>query len=262
MLARDSKVGAARLIDKNDGHPTAPVAVVTGAGRNIGRAIALKLAAGGADVALIVRSNRHEAESVAKEVEALGRRALVGLADVRDEQAIARITDETCSALGPPTVLVNNAAVRREAPFLQISWAEWREITGITLDGAFICSQQMLPHMIEAGWGRIVMIAGLTGQTGATHRAHVVAGKAGLIGLTKALALEYAAHNVTVNAISPGMIDTTRSGDDPKHHAERRVPVGRLGLPEDVASMVGFLVSEDASYMTGQTLNVNGGLLL
>jgi 3-oxoacyl-[acyl-carrier protein] reductase len=250
------------LIEKNDGHPSAPVAVVTGAGRNIGRAIALKLAAGGADVALIVRSNRHEAESVAKEVEALGRRALVGLADVRDEQAIARITDETCSALGPPTVLVNNAAVRREAPFLQISWAEWREITGITLDGAFICSQQMLPHMIEAGWGRIVMIAGLTGQTGATHRAHVVAGKAGLIGLTKALALEYAAHNVTVNAISPGMIDTTRSGDDPKHHAERRVPVGRLGLPEDVASMVGFLVSEDASYMTGQTLNVNGGLLL
>jgi 3-oxoacyl-[acyl-carrier protein] reductase len=262
MLARDSKVGAARLIDKNDGHPSAPVAVVTGAGRNIGRAIALKLAAGGADVALIVRSNRHEAESVAKEVEALGRRAMVGLADVRDEQAIARITDETRSALGPPTVLVNNAAVRREAPFLEISWAEWREITGITLDGAFICSQQMLPHMIEAGWGRIVMIAGLTGQTGATHRAHVVAGKAGLIGLTKALALEYAAHNVTVNAISPGMIDTTRSGDDPKHHAERRVPVGRLGLPEDAASMVRFLVSEDASYMTGQTLNVNGGLLL
>jgi 3-oxoacyl-[acyl-carrier protein] reductase len=140
--------------------------------------------------------------------------------------------------------------------------AEWREITEVTLDGAFVCSQKVLPYMLESGWGRIVMIAGLTGQTGATHRAHVVAAKAGLIGLTKALALEYAAHNITVNAVSPGLIDTARPAGAPKHHAEREVPVGRLGRPEDVASMVRYLVSEEAAFVTGQTLNVNGGLLL
>lgn len=250
------------MID-NEGHPpSSSVAVVTGAGRNIGRAIALELAAGGADVALIVRSNRDEAESVAGEVEAQGRRALVGVADVRDEQAVARIIDKTSSTFGPPTVLINNAAVRREASFLELSLAEWREITGIILEGAFVCSQQVLPHMLEAGWGRIVMIAGLTAQTGATHRAHVVAGKAGLIGLTKALALEYAPHDITVNAVSPGLIDTTRAGEEPKHHAGRTVPVGRLGRPKDVAAMVRYLVSEEAAFITGQTLNVNGGLLL
>jgi 3-oxoacyl-[acyl-carrier protein] reductase len=242
------------LIDKNEAYPRAPVAIVTGAGRNIGRAIALEMAAAGLDIALVVRSNRDEAESVAKEVKKLGRKALVGLADVRDEQAMAQFADETRSSLGPPTVLVNNAAVRREAPFLELSLEEWREITGVTLDGAFVCSQKVLPYMLEAGWGRIVMIAGLTGQTGARHRAHVVAAKAGLIGLTKALALEYAAHNITVNAVSPGA--------DPKHHAGKEVPVGRLGRPEDVASMVRYLVSEEGAFVTGQTLNVNGGLLL
>jgi 3-oxoacyl-[acyl-carrier protein] reductase len=187
---------------------------------------------------------------------------LVGVADVRDEQAMAQFADETRSSLGPPTVLVNNAAVRREAPFLELSLEDWREITGVTLDGAFVCSQKVLPYMLEAGWGRILMIAGLTGQTGASHRAHVVAAKAGLIGLTKALALEYAAQNITVNAVSPGLIDTLRAGADPQHHAGREVPVGRLGRPEDVASMVRYLVSEEAAFVTGQTLNVNGGLLL
>jgi 3-oxoacyl-[acyl-carrier protein] reductase len=262
MLARRSEIGAAHLIDKNEAYPRARVAIVTGAGRNIGRAIALELAAAGLDVALVVRSNRDEADSVAKEVEELGRKALVGVADVRDEQAMAQLADETRSSLGPPTVLVNNAAVRREAPFLDLSMEEWREIMGVTLDGAFVCSQKVLPYMLESGWGRIVMIAGLTGQTGASDRAHVVAAKAGLIGLTKALALEYAAHNVTVNAVSPGLIDTVRAGADPKHHAEREVPVGRLGRPEDVASMVRYLISEEAAFITGQTLNVNGGLLL
>lgn len=249
------------MIESDRGLRAAPVAVVTGAGRNIGRAIALDLAAAGADITVVVRRSRAEAEAVADEIRVLGRRAVVGLADVRDADAIAGVLEETRRVLGPPTVLVNNAAVRREAPFLELSGDEWREVVGIILDGAFVCSRAILPDMLAAGWGRIVMIAGLSGQAGATHRAHVVAGKAGLIGLTKALALEYAEHNITVNAVSPGMIDTARPGAEPKHHGERKVPVGRRGHPEEVASLVRYLVSGEAAFVTGQTLNVNGGLL-
>jgi len=236
--------------------------MITGAGRNIGRAIALELAAEGSDVVILVRSNREEAEGVAEEVRSLGRRALVGVADVRDERAIGHVVEEAREALGPVTVLVNNAAVRREAPFLDLSPEEWREVVGVTLDGAFVCSQAVLPGMLEAGWGRIVNIAGLTGQTGATHRAHVVAAKAGLVGLTKALALEYAADNITMNAISPGLIDTRREGTEPKHYSGQSIPVGRRGRPEEVAAMVRYLVFEEAAFVTGQTLNINGGLHL
>ena len=224
-----------------------PVAIVTGGGRNIGRAIALDLAGAGADVVLVVRSNEGEAERVADEVRTIGRRALVGVADVRDERAIAHVVDQARDTLGPPTILVNNASVRREGPFLELSKAEWQDLTSIILDGAFVCTHEVLPDMLEAGWGRIVMIAGLTGQTRATHRAPVVAGKAGLIGLTKALALEYAAHNITVNAVSPGMIDTKRSGSAPRHHREHHPPVGRLGRPEEVAAIVRYLVSDEAA---------------
>lgn len=236
--------------------------MITGAGRNIGRAIALELAAEGSDVVILVRSNREEAEGVAEEIRSLGRRALVGVADVRDERTIGHVVEEAREGLGPVTVLVNNAAVRREAPFLDLSPEEWREVVGVTLDGAFVCSQAVLPGMLEAGWGRIVNIAGLTGQTGATHRAHVVAAKAGLVGLTKALALEYAADNITVNAISPGLIGTQREGTEPKHYSGQSIPVGRRGRPKEVAAMVRYLVFEEAAFVTGQTLNINGGLHL
>lgn len=238
------------------------VAMITGAGRNIGRSIALGLAAEGTNVVILVRSSREEAESMAEEVRSLGRRALVGVADVRDEQAVGRVVEEAREALGPVSMLVNNAAVRREAPFLDLSLAEWQEVVGIVLDGAFVCSRAVLPGMVEAGYGRIVNIAGLTGQTGAIHRAHVVAGKAGLIGLTKALALEYAADGITVNAISPGLIETIREGAEPKHYSGQSIPVGRRGKPEEVAAMVRYLVSEEAAFVTGQTLNINGGLHL
>jgi 3-oxoacyl-[acyl-carrier protein] reductase len=141
-----------------------------------------------------------------------------------------------------------------------LSPEQWREVTGVILDGAFVCTREVLPDMLDVGWGRIVMIAGLSAQTGAIQRAHVVAAKAGLIGLTKALALEFAPRNVTVNAVSPGMIDTERAGAAPRHHSERHPPVDRLGRPEEVAAVVRYLVCDESAYVTGQIINVNGGL--
>lgn len=241
--------------------PIQRIALVTGGGRNIGRAIALELASWGADVGVLVRSDGAEASGVADEVRALGRRAVAAIADVRDESAVGAAADRVREELGPLNVLVHAAAVRSEAPFLELSRDQWREIVDVIVDGAFFTSREVLPDMIEAGWGRIVMIGGLSGQTGATHRAHVVTAKAALVGLTKALALEFAASNITVNTVSPGMIDTIRAGEEPKHHDERRIPVGRKGRPSEVAATVRFLVSDEAAFITGQTVNVNGGLL-
>ena len=239
-----------------------PVVLVTGGGRNIGRAIALELARAGADVVVNVRANRTEAEQVADEVRRLGRRSLVCLADVRDEAAVRAMFDEALRQIGPVAVLVNNAAIRPEAPFEQLSLTEWREVVGTILEGAFLCCHAALPQMLTAGWGRIVNVAGMSGQTGAANRAHVVAGKSGLIGLTRALAVEYAERNITVNAVSPGSIDTERKGrsaGQPAHRGSRFVPMGRQGTADEVASLVGYLASERAAYVTGQTFNVNGG---
>jgi len=242
------------------------VALVTGAGRNIGRAIALALADGGADVVVNVRTSQHEAEQVADEIRARGRRALVYCADVQDSAAVQAMFAMAREHLGPISILVNNAAIRREAPFLELPFAEWQQILSTILDGAFICSQVALREMTQGRWGRIVNIAGMTGQSGAPNRAHVVTGKAGLIGLTKALALEFAAHQITVNAVSPGMIETVRGGSGsihaPSHHGERSVPVKRRGRPEEVASVVRYLVSDAAAFITGQTLSINGGVYL
>lgn len=242
------------------------VAVVTGSGRNIGRTIALALAEDGADLLVHVRRSHREGEEVAEEARRFGRRAVVGVADVRDEAAIRSIFDAARRELGPILILVNSAAVRREAPFEALTHEEWRDVVGAILDGAFVCSRTALADMRAAGWGRIVNVIGLSGQAGAAYRAHVVTAKAGLVGFTKALALEYASEGVTVNAVSPGMIDTVRdpatSPAEPHHHRGRVVPVGRLGTPGDVASAVRFLASPAAGYVTGQTLNVNGGTYL
>ncbi len=237
------------------------VALVTGGGRNIGRSIALELGSFGFDVGLLVRSDLAAAEKVAEDVRNLGRRSLAFPGDVRDASAVATMADRLRSDLGSPTVLVHAAALRKETSFLEMSHDEWREVIDIVVDGAFVCSQEVLPDMIAAGWGRIVMIGGLSGQTGAAQRAHVVTAKAALLGLAKALALEFAESNITVNTVSPGMIDTVRSGAEPKHHDDRRIPVGRRGRPEEVAAAVRFLVSDEAAFITGQTVNVNGGLL-
>lgn len=249
--------------------PQAPrdqVALVTGSGRNIGRAIALELASAGHDVVVNVRSNRDEAEVVAAEVRRAGRRALVVLADVSQPADVRRMFDEARSALGPITVLVNNAAVRTEVALADLDLEEWRRVVGIVLEGAFLCSQSAVPQMREAGWGRIVNVVGMSGEAGASHRAHVVAAKSGLIGLTRALAVELGPDGITVNGVSPGMMDTVRNAAsapaEPKHHAGRVVPLGRRGVPSDIATAVRFLASPEASYITGEILKVNGGAYL
>ncbi len=244
------------------------VALVTGGGRNIGRAIALAFAAQGADVVVNARSSRDEVEQVAGEARSRGVRALGMLADVCDPAAVGAMVGAARTELGRPIdVLINCAAIRPEAPFEEIDLAAWRAVTAVVLDGAFVCTRAVIGGMVEQRRGTIVNVIGLSGQTGAPHRAHVVAAKSGLIGLTKALAVEYADRGITVNGVSPGMIDTAREGsrtavENPAHHRGRTVPMGRRGRPEEVASLCRYLASEDARFITGQILAVNGGTYL
>jgi len=243
----------------------ARVAIVTGAGRNIGRAIALELAEGGAAVLVNARSNGAEIDSVAREIEQAGGQALAFLADVTDSAAVGRMVAAALERFGRLDILVNNAALRRESPIDRMTFAEWREVMATILDGAFNCIQACAPHLRRSGNGAIVNIGGLTAHTGARHRAHVVAAKAGLVGLTRALAHDFSADNVTVNCVSPGLIATARGGSNPvqpDHHRTSRTLSGERGAPEDVAAAVRFLCGPGARYVTGQTLHVNGGAFL
>jgi 3-oxoacyl-[acyl-carrier protein] reductase len=241
------------------------VALVTGAARNIGRAIALDLARAGAAVVVNARNDRAGAEAVAGEIEAAGGRALAHLADVTDEAAVAAMIEAVRARFGRLDVLVNNAAVRRETALGEMSLAEWREVTGIVLDGAFLTTRAALPLLEASDAGAIVNIGGLTAYTGAANRAHVVAAKAGLDGLTKALAHELAAKGITVNLVSPGLIETARGAHapaNPSHHKRNATLLGRRGEPEEVAAWVRRLAGPDARFMTGQTIHVNGGAFL
>ena len=240
------------------------VAIVTGAGRNIGRAIALALAAGGASIVVNARSNRAEADAVAREVEALHVRALVHIADVADTAAVQAMADMAVKHLGRIDILVNNAALRREKPFAEMSYVEWREILDTTLDGAFHCAKACLPALRKSGAGTIVNIGGLSAHTGAKNRAHVVTAKAGIVGFTRALAHDLASDGITVNCVVPGLIGTPRPKDkpEPAHHLSHQTITGERGKPEDVAAAVRFLCSPAARYITGQAIHANGGAYL
>jgi 3-oxoacyl-[acyl-carrier protein] reductase len=240
------------------------VAIVTGAGRNIGRAIALALAVDGASVVVNVRSNRVEAEAVAREVEARGAKALVHVGDVADAAAVQAMADAATKQFGRIDILVNNAALRREKPFAEMSYAEWREIMDVTLDGTFHCVKACLPHLRKSGTGTIVNIGGLSAHTGARDRAHVVTAKAGIVGFTRALAHDLASDGITVNCVVPGLIGTPRPKDrpEPAHHLIHQTITGERGRPEDVAAAVRFLCSPSARYINGQAIHANGGAYL
>jgi 3-oxoacyl-[acyl-carrier protein] reductase len=237
------------------------VALVTGGARNIGRAIACALAAGGASVAVNARSQSDDLAQTVQLIEDAGGHALAVVADVTDAPSVRRLVDATVERFGRLDILVNNAAVRIEQPFDAITLDDWHRIVSIVLDGAFLCSQAALPHLKRAGRGSIVNIGGETGHTGATRRAHVVTAKAGLAGFTKALALDLAPDAITVNCVVPGQIATVRAAGHPGH-GRALPPVGRQGRPDEVAAMVRMLCGPDARYITGQSLHVNGGNFL
>jgi 3-oxoacyl-[acyl-carrier protein] reductase len=240
------------------------VAIVTGAGRNIGRAIALALADGGASVVVNARSNRAEAEAVAGEIEAAGGNARVHIGDIVDEAAVQAMADVAMNEFGRLDILVNNAALRREKPFDEISFAEWREVMNVILDGTFHCVKACLPGLRQSGAGTIVNIGGLSAHTGARDRAHVVTAKAGIIGFTRALAHDLADDGIVVNCVVPGLIGTPRPKHtpEPAHHLIHHTISGERGKPEDVAATVRFLCSPGARYITGQAIHSNGGAYL
>jgi 3-oxoacyl-[acyl-carrier protein] reductase len=239
------------------------VALVTGASRNIGRAIALALADAGANVVVNARASLDQARDVGKEIEARGGKAVASLADVTDEQAVMTMVRSSIDTYGRLDIVVNNAAVRDVTPIEQIDYATWKYVTGIILDGAFITIKAALLALRESGAGAIVNIGGMSGHTGAAGRPHVVAAKLGLVGLTRALAHDLAKDHITVNCVVPGLIETQRGATSGVKTAHLHEPiVGRRGTPEEVANVVRFLAGPDARYITGQDWHVNGGAYL
>ncbi|HZL38962.1 MAG TPA: SDR family oxidoreductase [Pseudolabrys sp.] len=240
------------------------VAVVTGAGRNIGRAIALQLAQAGASVVVNVRSNQAEADGVVREIEAAGGKAIAALADVADPAAVEAMAQAALKRFGRIDILVNNASLRREQPIDKMSYADWREVMGTTLDSAFHGVHACLPAMKKAGGGTIINVGGLSAHIGSKGRAHVMTAKTALLGFTRALAHDLAADHITANCVVPGAIDTTRPGSSPNpaHHLTHGTITGERGKPDDVAAMIRFLCGPGGRYVTGQTIHVSGGAYL
>jgi 3-oxoacyl-[acyl-carrier protein] reductase len=237
------------------------VALITGAVRRSGRATALELARYGASVAINTRRSVDEAEAVKRELEALGVKSGVYLCDVTDEAGVAAMFDKVAAELGPVDILVNNAADRARVPTLELSFEEWHRIVHIILDGAFLCSRAVLPHMIDQGWGRIVNISGSGNLVGYAERVHVHAGKGGLDAMTRSLSSEFCEKGITVNTVSVGLIGGERpasAGPHPRNVPDAP-PIGFKGEPMDIANAVGFLCQPASRFITGQTLHVNGG---
>lgn len=242
---------------------TGKVAIVTGAGRNIGRAIALALARAGASVIVNVRSNQIEAEGVVREIEAGGSKAVAVPGDIGEEKTAGALAETALKRFGRIDILVNNAALRREKPIGDMSYAEWREVMNVILDGTFRCVHACLPALKKRG-GSIINIGGMSAHIGSKDRAHVITAKSALVGFSRALAHDLAADKITANCVVPGAIDTTRpaSSQIPAHHLTHGTITGERGKAEDVAAMVRYLCGPGGRYVTGQTIHVSGGAYL
>ena len=244
---------------------TGKSALVTGGSRGIGRAIVLRLATQGADVAFTYKGNAAAAADTAAAVEALGRRALSVQGDVRDIETAESVVKATLEAFGKVDILVNNAGITRDDLIMRMSAEAWREVLETNLFGAFYMLKAVTRPMLKAKRGRIVNITSVSGQAGQMGQANYSSAKAGLIGLTKAAARELASRSITVNAVAPGFVLTELTQDLPEAlQAEitSRTPLGRFGTPEEIAQAVAFLASDDAAYITGQVLAVDGGLVM
>ena len=251
------------------------VAVVTGGSQGIGRACALELAKCGASIALVAR-NKEKLEEVAKEISraassasdggaSVPARALVVPANVESEDEIKSAFKSIIAELGKIDILVNNAGITRDQLIMRMKRVDWETVLNTNLTSAYLCTQQAIASMLKQRWGRIVNITSVFGQTGQAGQANYAASKAGLIGLTMAVAREVGSRNITCNAVAPGFIETAMTAvlsEEFKQNAMKMIPLGRVGTPEDVANCVSFLASEEAGYITGHVLNVNGGMLM
>jgi 3-oxoacyl-[acyl-carrier protein] reductase len=252
-------------VTKGSAELSGKVAVVTGASRRSGRDTALRLARNGAAVVVNARSAADEINAVAAEIRAEGGQAIAHLADVTDEAAVAGMFERARAEFGGCDILVNNAAIRELRPFVEMSLDEWRRVTSIILDGAFLCARAAIPLMLEREGGVIINIGGLSGHAGAFDRAHVITAKSGLVGFTKALAVEFGGRGIRVNCVVPGRIGGTRSstsGHAPATNNAARPALGRDGTVEEVADVTLSLILASGRYITGQTIHVNGGLYL
>ncbi len=235
------------------------VAIVTGSAQNIGRAIALSLAAAGAGIVINARTSKDAAQGVADEINEAGGKAIVHMADVSNPDQVDGLINASIENFGRLDILVNNVALRMAAPITETSYEEWRNVISNTLDSAFLCSRAAVPHLAVHGQGAIVNIGGVSGHAGVANRSAVAAAKAGLAGMTGSLGIELAPLGITVNCVSPGYIDTHRDGHVPVHFQQKPVPAGRKGGVDEVAAMVRFLCGPDGRYVTGQTIHVAGG---
>jgi 3-oxoacyl-[acyl-carrier protein] reductase len=238
------------------------VALVTGSGRNIGRATVLQLAGEGAHVVVNARSNQAEADAVVREAQALGVKALAVIADMAHKDQVEAMAARALSEFGRVDILINNAAIRPHKPFTEVTQEDWEAVRGVVLDGAVYLTRAVIDSMIKNEYGRILFFTGDGAFVGGKGRAHVSAAKMGLVGFARALATEFAPNNIRVNVVSPGSIDTSRA--NPEWYQGRPpnaagIPLGRQGKPDEIAATCLFLVSDDGGFITGQTIHVNGG---
>jgi 3-oxoacyl-[acyl-carrier protein] reductase len=240
------------------------VALVTGASQGIGRACALKLAKEGARLAVAAR-NQEKLNELVAEIMAAGGQAAAFTLDVADEDQVKPTVKAAIAQFGKIDILVNNAGITRDQLVMRMKRADWDAVLQTNLTSAYLCIQQVIGSMLKQRWGRIINITSVFGQMGQAGQANYSASKAGLIGLTMAIAREVGSRNITCNAVAPGFIETAMTAvlsEELKRTAVQQIPLGRVGSPDDVASAVAFLASDDASYITGHVLNVNGGMLM